>query len=482
MKNDLTFLSIEKAARLLRERRISARELTEAHLSAIEENDEKIGAYLTVCKETALMAAEDADSAPASGGAYSLRGIPYALKDNICTRSIRTTCASRMLSDFIPPYNAFVVELLNRESAVMLGKTNMDEFSMGSFCENSAFMTTRNPLSFDRVPGGSSGGSAAAVASGMAMFALGSDTGGSVRLPAAFCGIVGMMPTYGAISRNGLIAFASSIDRIGPLTRTVKDNATVFSLLAKKDYGDSTSVGVDNNDMLSGIEDGVSGMRFAIPREMLSEDVSEEIRSAVLNAAETLKKLGAHIDTISLPCIEKALSAYYIISSAEASSNLARYDGVRYGYRSVSSDSTEAFYKKNRSEAFGDEVKRRIILGTHVLSEDQKNSYYCAAMSAREHVKREFEKAFDRFDALLAPVYPKLPPLIGEVSPKDECVYKNDALTVPASIAGIPSVTLPCGVCEGLPVGIQIMGKQFSERKLYRIAYALERERNPHDE
>ena len=475
-KNELTSLSVIEAAALLKSRSISSRELTEAYLKKTEKNDEGIRAYITVCKNRALLCADKADETLRIGEFAPLCGIPYALKDNICTKGLPTTCASKLLENFIPPYDAFVAEELNFQNAVLLGKTNLDEFGMGSSTENSAFFKTSNPLDKKRSPGGSSGGSAAAVCSDEAAFALGSDTGGSVRLPSAFCGIVGMAPTYGAVSRNGLIAFASSLDRIGPMTKNVKDNAFVLSQICKKDVNDPTSVGISDSNLLFETEKGVSKMRLAIPEELFSDSVSADIKREITKAAETYEKLGARVDYVSMPSIRHALSAYYIISSGEASANLSRYDGIRFGKR-AGGKALDEIYKNTRSAFLGDEVKRRIILGTFILSAGYCDKYYKKALAVKERLKQEFDALLSVYDAIISPVYPSSAPIMGKSGLSLEEVYKNDAFTVPSSIAGLPSLTLPCGKDDlGLPVGIQIIGKAFSESKLYRIGFALESE------
>lgn len=472
----LTSLTLTDAADLLKSRKISSVELTDAYLDNIEKNDPDISAYITVCRESARLSALSADNAINCGKISLLTGIPYALKDNLCTSGIRTTCASKMLKDFIPPYNATVYDTLRKENAVLLGKTNMDEFSMGSSTENSFFGRTKNPIDTSRIPGGSSGGSAAAVAANEALFAIGSDTGGSVRQPAALCGVVAMNPTYSAISRYGLIAFASSLDRVGTITKNVKDNAYLLSRLCKKDEKDSTNIGI-TQDLLLGIDSGVSNMHLAVIENLLSH-ASEDVKNAVLSSARTLEKLGAMVDMISFSDIELALSAYYIISSAEASSNLARYDGIRYGERFDNSDSLEEYFKASRSNALGDEVKRRIIIGTQLLTGEFREKYYKKALSAKQRIKESFLDIFKKYDAILSPTYPTVAPKADDLS--SSSVYENDIMTVPQSVAGIPSLTLPCSLDKnGLPIGIQISGAPFSEQTLYRIGYALESEVYP---
>lgn len=470
----LTALSLSEASNALKSGKISSLELTEAYLSSIEKQDSDISAYITVCKDQALLSARAADDAIKSGNASPLTGIPYALKDNLCTKGIRTTCASKMLRNFVPPYNAAVYEALCRSNAVLLGKTNMDEFSMGASTESSCFGMTKNPIDRSRIPGGSSGGSAAAVAANEALFALGSDTGGSVRQPAALCGVVAMNPTYGAVSRYGLIAFASSLDRVGMITKNVTDNAILLSHLCCRDKKDSTSVGI-SEDLTKGIDKGVRGMHLAIISELTFDHSSPPVKNSVLTSAKILEELGATVDIISLPYLDLALSAYYIISSAEASSNLARYDGIRFGERAMSEGSLDEYFKATRSEAFGDEVKRRIVLGTHLLSGEFREAYYKKALAARHHITESLLSVFEKYDALLSPTYPTVAPKFGSLFA--DSVYENDIMTVLQSIAGIPSLTLPCSLDkDGLPIGIQISGKPFSEPLLYRIGYSLESE------
>lgn len=457
----------------LARRELSSVEVTQAYLDRIAEQDGTTGAYLTVC-EDALTQAAEADKRRAAGGVHPLCGVPAAVKDNICTQGVKTTCASRMLADFVPPYSATAWQRLQAAGCVLLGKTNMDEFAMGSATENSAFRLTRNPCAPEHVPGGSSGGSAACVAAGEAAFALGSDTGGSIRQPAAFCGVVGMKPTYGSVSRYGLVAFASSLDAIGPMTRTVADNALVLDALAGHDARDTTSVKREYAPMAGQMAMGVKGLTIGLPREMLGQGLSADVRDAVLAAARTLEGLGARVEEVSLPVIRHALPAYYVLSSAEASSNLARYDGVRYGHRAADYADLEEMYVRSRSEGFGPEVKRRILLGTYALSAGYYDAYYKKALQVRTLVIRDFDAAFARCDALLGPVAPGTAWKIGEkTTPMD--MYLGDIHTVPASMAGIPALSLPwCKDGAGLPIGIQLMGAAFAEPLLYRIGHALE--------
>ena len=469
-------MTLAQLADGLRQGDMSSVEFTRAYLDRIGRVEEKVGAYITLTPETALAQAEEADRARQRGETvHPLCGVPVAVKDNICVEGVKTTCASKMLEDFVPPYSATVWEKLRAAGCVLLGKTNLDEFAMGSTTENSAFHPTRNPRALDRVPGGSSGGSAACVAAGEAPFALGSDTGGSIRQPAAFCGVVGMKPTYGMVSRYGLIAFASSLDQIGPMTRTVEDNALALDLLAGHDRRDTTSVDRTYGSMAAELKDGVAGLTIGLPREMFAEGLSADVRDAVMHAADTLRSLGAEVKEVSLPSLKYALPAYYVISSAEASSNLARFDGVRYGRRAAEYADLEELYVRSRSEGFGPEVKRRILLGTYTLSAGYFDAYYKKALEVRTLVIRDFQKALSGCDALLGPVAPTTAYRIGEKSMSPLEMYLGDVHTVPVNIAGIPALSMPCGADEnGLPVGLQLMGKTFSEPMLYRIGGALE--------
>ncbi|MBR3862775.1 MAG: Asp-tRNA(Asn)/Glu-tRNA(Gln) amidotransferase subunit GatA, partial [Clostridia bacterium] len=395
--------------------------------------------------------------------------------DNICTKGVATTCASKMLADYVPPYNAHVVECLEKEGFVMLGKLNMDEFAMGSTTENSAMKITHNPVDLTRVPGGSSGGSAAAVAANEAAYTLGSDTGGSIRQPAAFCGVVGMKPTYGTVSRYGLVAFASSLDQIGPLTKTVRDNALVLNAIAGHDKRDATSVDRVLGDFTAEIGKGVAGLTIGIPKEFFGEGISPDVKEAVLKAATRYEKMGAKLLEVSMPAIDHALAAYYVISSAEASSNLARFDGVRYGYRTEEFSDIAELYKKSRSEGFGAEVKRRIMLGTFALSSGYYDAYYKKALQVRALVRADYDRVLEKCDVILSPVAPTVAYKLGEKSQNPLEMYMGDAYSVPVNVAGIPALALPCGTGEGnMPVGLQLMGKPFSEALLYRVGAALE--------
>lgn len=478
MSKEIIGLSVLELGKRLAARELSARETAAAYLEQMEERDPDIGAYLTVTAESALETAESVDASRARGEELSpLAGIPMGLKDNICTKGVRTTCASRMLEGFIPPYDAAVAERMRSCGAVMLGKLNMDEFAMGSTTETSYFKITRNPLDLSCVPGGSSGGAAAAVAAGEAAFALGSDTGGSIRQPAAFCGVVGMKPTYGTVSRYGLVAFASSLDQIGPLTRTVEDSALVLEALVSRDERDATSVAHPYPGFSAALGMGAKGLRIALPKEYFGAGISPGVRDAVKNAAERFGRMGAVVEEASLPSLEYALPAYYVISSAEASSNLSRFDGVRYGYRAPERGTLEELYKNSRSEGFGDEVKRRILLGSFVLSAGYYDAYYKKAQQVRVLVCGDFDRIFEDYDLVLSPVAPTTAYRLGETRNSPLELYLGDAYTVPVNIAGLPALSMPCGTDEaGLPVGMQLIGRHFGEAQVYRAAHAFEME------
>jgi len=472
--NRLYDLTISQAHKLLKERRISSVELTGAILERIEQVDDNVHSFVTVTGDSALRRAEEADARIKEGDTSPLTGIPALIKDNMCTRGTRTTCSSRMLEKFIPPYNATVVERLNQAGMVMVGKGNMDEFAMGSSNEHSAFFPTRNPWDLERVPGGSSGGPAASVAAGEAIYSLGSDTGGSIRQPASFCGIVGMKPTYGRVSRFGLVAFASSLDQIGPMTKDVTDCALVLNTIAGHDPRDSTSVNRPVPDYTSSLIPDLKGMKLGVPREYFVEGMESGVRAAIEAAISTLERLGASVDRdVSLPGTKYALPVYYIIAPSEAMANLARYDGVKYGY-SHDGDSMWDAMEKTRGSGFGPEVKRRIILGTYALSAGYYDAYYVKAQKVRTLIRREFDEAFRRYDALITPTSPTVPFKIGEKTGDPLKMYLSDICTLPVNIAGIPGISVPAGFCDGLPVGMQILGKPFSEETLLRVAYAYE--------
>ena len=474
--SELTERTIFEHAEALRKKEYSSVQLTQAYLEQIDKKDKTIGAYITVTADRAIESAKAFDEGRCSDSEISpLAGIPCGIKDNMCTKGIKTTCASKMLGGYIPPYSAHVVEKLEKSGAVILGKLNMDEFAMGSTTENSAFKVCRNPLDTDRVPGGSSGGSAAAVAAREAVYTLGSDTGGSIRQPASFCGVVGMKPTYGSVSRYGLVAFASSLDQIGPITSTVLDNALVLNAIVGHDKRDATSVKRVYNDFTADIKNGVKGMKIGVPEEFFGEGISDDVRKAVLAATDTYRALGAELVSVSMPSIDYALSAYYVISSAEASSNLARFDGVRYGYRCDDYSNIDELYRKSRSEGFGSEVKKRIMLGTFALSSGYYDAYYKKALQVRSLVRKDFDEAFGKCDFIISPVAPTVAYKIGEKTGDSLQVYMGDAYSVPVNIAGIPALTLPCGIGEGgMPVGMQLIGPAFSEGLLYRAGFAFE--------
>ena len=476
MSLDLIKRSVSEHIESLKKGEYSSRELTDAYIAQIENTDSEIGAYITTDFETALKKAETVDKKRLSGESLEpLAGIPCAIKDNICTKGVKTTCASKMLENYIPPYDACVIEELKKADVVILGKLNMDEFAMGSTTENSAFKTTKNPADITRVPGGSSGGSAACVAAKEAAFTLGSDTGGSIRQPASFCGVVGMKPTYGTVSRYGLVAFASSLDQIGPLTSTVKDNAIVLSAISCADKRDATNIYKNQGDFTEYIGKGIKGMKIGLPKEFFGEGISHDVKTAVFEAAERMKNEGAEIVDISMPSIDNALAAYYIISSAEASSNLSRFDGVRYGYRTDCFENIHDLYKKSRSEGFGKEVKRRIMLGTFALSSGYYDAYYKKALQIRSIVMNDFENSFKKCDFILSPVAPTVAYKLGEKSKNPLEMYMGDAYSVPVNIAGVPAISVPCGRGEGnMPVGAQLIGPAFSEKMLYRAAAVLE--------
>ncbi len=450
-------------------------EVVQTYLRRIEVLDPKMRAYLTVTRESALAQAAAADKRFQAGKPLGpLDGIPLAIKDVICTKGVRTTCASKILEPFVPPYDATVMMRLNAAGAIMLGKTNMDEFAMGSSTENSAFFPTRNPWDLTRVPGGSSGGSAAAVAADLAAGALGSDTGGSIRQPAAFCGTVGVKPTYGRVSRYGLVAFASSLDQIGPFARDVRGAALLLRAIAGHDPLDSTSTDVPVPDYVAALGQGIEGLRVGIPGEYFIEGMDPEVEKAVWDAIEVLKGLGAKTEKVSLPHTAYALAAYYLIAPAEASSNLARYDGVKYGYRAVGGKDLIQMYGRTRAEGFGPEVKRRIMLGTYALSAGYYEAYYGKAQRVRTLVRRDFQQAFERVDVLVCPTAPNVAFKLGEK--KDPLqMYLCDIFTIPVNLAGLPGLSLSGGfTLSGLPIGLQLIGKPFDETTLLRVAYAYE--------
>ena len=468
--------TIHEYAELLKQKKLSSVELTKQYLARIEKADAQIGSYITVCPDDALAAAGKADERIAKGEATLLTGIPVGIKDNICTEGITTTCASKMLYNFVPPYDATVTKRLKNEGAVILGKLNMDEFAMGSSTESSYFKKTKNPYDLTRVPGGSSGGSAASVSADLAPYALGSDTGGSIRQPAAFCGNVGLKPTYGLVSRFGLIAFASSLDQIGSFTKDVTDCAIVLNAIAGYDKMDSTSVDADKTDYTKALGLPLKGMKVGVPKQYLESGIQTEIREAVENAIKVYEMLGAECEECSLPLSKFALPAYYLISSAEASSNLARFDGIKYGYRAEEYHGLADLYERTRSEGFGEEVKRRIMLGTYALSSGYYDAYYKKAQQVRGLIKRDFAACFEKYDVLLTPTTPTTAYKFGEKS-DPVAMYMGDICTVAVNIAGLPAISIPAGLDKkGMPIGIQLIANSFDERKLLTAAFAYERE------
>lgn len=469
--------SAAELSEMLGKKEISAKELTESVFERIEAVEEKVCAYVTLDKENALAQAAEVDKKRAAGEELSpLAGIPIGIKDNISTKGLKTTCASRMLENYEPPFDASVMTKLRAADAVVTGKLNMDEFAMGSSTETSYFKKTRNPFDLERIPGGSSGGSAAAVAACEAVVSLGSDTGGSIRQPASYCGVVGLKPTYGAVSRYGLVAFASSLDQIGPVGRTVEDVAMVQSVICGHDKMDATSAYRDYPDYFKSLSSDVKGLKIGIPAEYFGEGIDGDVKTAVMNAVKELEKQGAEVKSISLPSTDYALSSYYIISSAEASSNLARFDGVRYGFRAQEYDGLVDMYEKTRSQGFGAEVKRRIMLGTFVLSSGFYDAYYKKAKLLQNRIGAEFDGAFKEVDVIAAPTVPTPAFKIGENMDDPLKMYATDICTVTVNIAGLPAVSVPCvHDADRLPVGLQLIGNKFEEQKLLNTAYAYEK-------
>lgn len=462
-------------AEKLKKKELGARELTQAYLNRMQTFQPEVNAFITVTEEKALAKAEALQKMLDNDQGGSLAGVPMAFKDNMCTEGVRTTCASHMLENFIPPYNATVVERFQSAGTISLGKLNMDEFAMGSSNENSFFGPVRNPWNGEKVSGGSSGGSAAAVSAGLAPFTLGSDTGGSIRLPAAFCGVVGMKPTYGAVSRFGLVAFASSLDQIGPLTSNVKDCALVLDTLMGYDPKDSTSANVVHEACFPAVTQGVQGMKIGLAIEYFGAGLNEEIKASVYGAVKALENAGAISGECSVPATEYGISAYYLLSSAEASANLARYDGIRYGHRSEAATDMQELYRFTRGEGFGREVKNRILLGTHALSSGYHDALYVKALKVRRMIHDDFAKAFETYDILVSPVSPTTAYKIGEKTADPLQMYLGDVYTVAVNLAGLPALVVPCGVdAQGMPIGVQLIGKPFSEKKLLQAGYAIE--------
>ncbi|MCT4509385.1 MAG: Asp-tRNA(Asn)/Glu-tRNA(Gln) amidotransferase subunit GatA [Tepidibacter sp.] len=468
-------MTLKEVSEKIRKQEITALELTKTILDRIKEVEPHVDAYITITEEQALSRAKEIDEKIKAGEEVSvLAGIPMAVKDNICTDGIKTTCASKMLENFIPPYDATVVKKLNDAGAVMVGKTNMDEFAMGSSTENSHFKNTKNPWDLNKVPGGSSGGSAAAVAAGQAFYALGSDTGGSVKQPAALTGLVGLRPTYGRISRYGLIAFGSSLDQVGIFTKDVTDCSIVLRELAGKDCMDGTSAEVEVVDYEKYLDKDVSNIKIGIPKEYFVEGIDEDVKAAVLDGVEKLKELGATVKEISLPHTDSAIATYYVLAPSEASSNLARFDGIRYGYKAKDYNSLEELYTKTRTEGFGDEVKRRIMIGTYALSAGYYDAYYKKSLKVRTLIKQDFADAFKEVDVIIAPTAPNVAFNIGEKTSDPMAMYMEDACTIPSCLAGVPGMSISCGFKGGLPIGMQIIGNYFDEATMLKVAHAFE--------
>ena len=473
---DITKLTVHELKEKLAKKEITVREITKAYVDKINEKEKDIGAFITTLCDEALEEAKDIQEKIDAGEIKGeLAGIPIGIKDNMCTKGIKTTCASKMLENFVSPYDATVVEKLKKQHMIDLGKLNMDEFAMGASTEYSAFHITRNPRNLNTVPGGSSGGSAAAVAANLVPWALGSDTGGSIRQPAAFCGVVGLKPTYGLVSRYGLVAFASSLDQIGPITKDVEDAAILLNVIAGHDERDTTSENREKVDYTKCLKNDVKGLKIGVPREFFGEGINEEVKEKLEAAIEKYKEMGAEVEEFSLDIADYALATYYIIACAEASSNLGRFDGIRYGYRAKNFTDLKEIYRNSRSEGFGDEVKRRIILGTYVLSSGYYDAYYKKAQQVRTLVRKEFDKAFEKYDILLTPTSPTVAFEIGTRSTNPLEMYLADICTVSVNIAGLPGISIPCGEdSEGMPIGMQLIGNRFEEEKILNAAYTYE--------
>lgn len=475
---DLTSLSALELGQKIKKKEVSVKEALQAQFDVIKDKESLYNSYITLLEEEAYQSAAKLQE-EIEKGCYEdspLAGVPMAIKDNICTKNVRTTCASKMLENFVPPYDATVVQALKGAGAVLLGKLNMDEFAMGSTTETSYFGETKNPWNTDHVPGGSSGGAAAAVAAGECFYALGSDTGGSIRQPASYCGIVGMKPTYGTVSRYGLIAYASSLDQIGPMARTVSDCAAIYDVIAAYDAKDSTSVKREDGKLCDALQDDVKGMRIGIPKGYIAQGLDEEVRTAILGAAKDLEKKGAQIEEFDLEGVEYAIPAYYVLASAEASSNLSRYDGVKYGYRTSDYEGLQDVYKRTRSEGFGTEVKRRMMIGAFVLSTGYYDAYYNKALKIKALIKEGFDKAFETYDIILGPTAPTTAQKRGENLSDPLKMYLGDIYTVAVNLAGLPGMSVPCGTdTKGLPIGVQMIGRAFGEKDVIRAAYSYER-------
>ncbi len=475
---EITELTVHELQEKLKNKELTIKEITEAYANRIDEKEKDVQAFVTVLTDSAKKKAEEIQNKIDSGeikGEFA--GIPIGIKDNICTKGVKTTCSSKMLENFVSPYDATVMEKINNENMINLGKLNMDEFAMGGSTEYSYFYPTKNPWNLNKVPGGSSGGSAAAVASNMVPWALGSDTGGSIREPASFCGVVGLKPTYGLVSRYGLVAFASSLDQIGPITKDVRDSAILLNIIAGHDKKDTTSVELEKKDYTKCLKNDVKGLKIGVPKEFYAEGINEEVKETLNKAIERYKKLGAEIEEFSLDIAKYSLASYYIIACAEASSNLGRFDGIRYTYRTGEFKNLKELYKKSRSEGFGPEVKRRIILGTYVLSSGYYDAYYKKAQQVRTLVMNEFNKAFEKYDVILVPTSPTTAFDIGSKSNNPLEMYLADICTVSVNIAGLPGISIPCGVDkEGMPIGMQLIGNKFCEETILNAAYTFEQD------
>ncbi len=475
---DITNLTVHELQEKLAKQGLTSEEIVQAYVNRINAKEKDVKAFVTTLCDEALKEAKEIDEKRKNGEELSsLAGIPIGIKDNMCTKGVKTTCSSKMLENFVAPYNATVVEKLNEENLIDLGKLNMDEFAMGASTEYSYFKKTCNPWNLKTVPGGSSGGSAAAVAANLVPWALGSDTGGSIRQPSSFCGVVGLKPTYGLVSRYGLVAFASSLDQIGPITKDVRDSAMLLNIIAGHDERDTTSYNMPKKDYTKALNGNVKGLKIGIPKEYFGEGINEEVKAKLEEAIETYKKLGAEVQEFSLDIAQYALATYYIIACAEASSNLGRFDGIRYGYRTENYTNLKELYKNSRSEGFGPEVKRRIILGTYVLSSGYYDAYYKKAQQVRTLVKKEFDKAFEKYDVLLTPTSPTVAFEMGTRSENPLEMYLADICTVSVNIAGLPGISIPCGVNgDNMPIGMQLIGNKFEEEKILNAAYTFEQE------
>ena len=469
-------LTVHELQEKIKNKELSITEITKAYLDRINAKEKDVNAFITVLADEALENAKEIEEKVNNGEINSeLAGIPIGIKDNICTKGVKTTCGSKMLENFVAPYDATITKKLKEAGTISLGKMNMDEFAMGSSTEHSAIKITKNPWNLNTVPGGSSGGSAAAVAANMVPWALGSDTGGSIRQPASLCGVVGLKPTYGLVSRYGLVAYASSLDQIGPITKDVKDSAILLNLLAGHDEKDTTSVNIPKVDYVKELKNDVKGMKIAVPKEFFGEGLNAEVKESLMKAIEKYKELGAEVEEVSLNIVDYIIATYYIISCAEASSNLGRFDGIRYGHRTENFENLEDIYVNSRTEGFGAEVKRRIILGTYVLSSGYYDAYYKKAQQVRTLVKQEFDKVFEKYDVILTPTSPTVAFEIGSKSNNPLEMYLADIYTVPVNVAGLPGISIPCGVdSKGMPIGMQLIGNRFAEGTILNAAYTYE--------